>query len=94
MDFMHLGPLGTVCCLAAVQVLGLVSAVVARCGEGSMHQDCCQRVFVGCLVLMALTTIAALTMGPGSGMACGTTLALMVLAATWDFGTSRPAARP
>lgn len=72
--------------LAVIQAAGLLSACAARLGEGSVRQACCQWLFFGCLSLVGLATMVALAVGPEACLASGTTLAVMVLTATWDFG--------
>lgn len=79
------------CCLGAVQVLGLLSAALARLGEGSRRQVVCQRLFLACLGLVGLGTIVSLGMPSGWWVASGSTLSLMVVTATWDCGRTRPA---
>ena len=71
--------------MAIIQVAGLASAWLARVGEGSARQAHYQGAFLVLLALMGLTTVAAAVWGPGPCLMSGTTLAVMVLAATWDF---------
>ncbi len=83
------GPSTASWCLAGVQVMGLTSAWLTRL----THQSACaasyQRVFYLFMGLVGVATMAALVMGPGRCIACGATLSVMVLAATWDFGAGR-----
>jgi hypothetical protein len=72
--------------LAVIQVIGLASACLARMGEGSIRQTSCQRLFLGCLALVGVSTMLAMHVGPGACIVSGATLAAMVLTATWDFG--------
>jgi hypothetical protein len=70
-----------------IQVFGLVSATIARLGEGSGCQTLCQRVFLACLGLVGVATAVSVgLLAPGAWVACGATLSLMVLMATCDFG--------
>jgi len=69
----------------SAQIIGLVAAWVTRRSEGSAHQTCCQRVFVGSLLLVGLTTIACVSLGAGYWLCCGTTLSIMVVGATCEF---------
>jgi len=62
-----------------------LSAWLARLSEGSARQAACQRFFLACLLLVGLGTIASLALVPTYWVASGTTLSLMVLAATCDF---------
>jgi hypothetical protein len=43
-------------------------------------------LFLGCLALVGAGTMIALAIGPGTCVASGATMAVMVLTATWDFG--------
>jgi hypothetical protein len=72
--------------LAIIQTIGLASACLARMGEGSIRQASCQRLFLGCLAMVGVSTMLALHVGPGACIGSGATLAVMVLTATWDFG--------
>jgi hypothetical protein len=75
--------------LVSVQVLGLLSATLARLTEGSSYQGSSHRLFLGCLALVGLTTMGALILvGSGGWLTSGTTFSLMVLAATCDFRRS------
>lgn len=75
-------------CLAAVLFVGLVGACVARLGEGSLRQTPCQCVFLCCMALVGAAALASACVGPGACLTSGTTLAVMVLGATYDFGTT------
>jgi len=75
--------------LIAVQVLGLLSAWVARLSEGARCRGYAQCVFLGCLVVVAGTTIVALGLGPGYWLITGMTFPLMVLTVTCDFSHTR-----
>jgi hypothetical protein len=68
-----------------VQVAGLVSAWLARLSEGSRSQASCQWLFLACLGLMGLTTMASVALGARYWLASGITLTVMVLGAVWDF---------
>jgi hypothetical protein len=76
--------------LGSIQIVGLISAWLARFSEGSRRQSCCHRLFLGCLGLIGLTTMATLALGPKYWLPSGMTLSVMVLGAVWDF---RPEAR-
>ena len=78
--------------LIAVQLLGVLSACVARLSEGSSRQAISQGAFFGTLSLMGPATMVALAVGPGCWLACSTSLAVMVLMVTCDFRGSREAA--
>jgi len=74
---------------AGIEALGLASAWLARIGEGSPRQGSFQRLFLGCLGVVGVAGILSLELPPGYWLSCGATLALMVLAATCDFHTTR-----
>jgi hypothetical protein len=71
--------------IVVVQVLGLLSAGLARFSEGSRGQVACQWLFFACLILVGLTTMAALGFGPGHWILLGATFSTMVLSVTCDF---------
>jgi hypothetical protein len=77
--------------LGVIQVVGLLSAWLARLNEGSTRQVWCHWLFVACLALIGLATMAFVAIGARYWLASGTTLSVMVLAAVWDF---RPHASP
>jgi hypothetical protein len=77
--------------LGLVQIAGLVSAWLARLSEGSRGQASCHRLFYGCLGVIGLASMAAVTVGPRHLLVSCMTLSVMVLAAVWDF---RAEARP
>ncbi|HEV3005509.1 MAG TPA: hypothetical protein VGX78_13680 [Pirellulales bacterium] len=72
--------------LVAVQAIGLAAACLTRIGERSARQASYHRIFWGCLSLAGLATFISMLVGPGTCLASGATLALMLLTATWDFG--------
>ncbi len=71
--------------LGLAQFVGLASAWLARLTEGSKSQAPCQWLFLSSLGLVGLLTMTAVALGPRYWLACGGTLAVMVLAAIWDF---------
>jgi hypothetical protein len=71
--------------LGLIQIAGLTSAWLARFSEGSKRQACCHWVFLACLGLIGLTTMASLALGPKYWLPSGMTLSIMVLGAVWDF---------
>ncbi len=83
-----LDPAGLFWCLAAIHFVGLLSACLTRLSEGSSGHARFQRVFVGCLALAGLATLASLALGPNLCMVSGATLVITVLTATWDVGTA------
>ncbi|HEX7450179.1 MAG TPA: hypothetical protein VF306_21650 [Pirellulales bacterium] len=83
-----LNPVWLFWCLAVVHGVGLLSACLTRLSEGSAGHARLQRVFVGCLSLAGLATMASLTLGPNTCMVSGATLVVTILMATWDMGTA------
>jgi hypothetical protein len=77
--------------LAGVQTLGLASAWFARIHQGSHRQSGSQWLFLTLLALVGATTLAAALTSPAGSVVCGTTLAVMVLTAVWDFDSGRKA---
>jgi hypothetical protein len=76
--------------MLSVQVVGFVSAWLARFSEGSKHQTRCQWFFMLSLLAMGGLTMAAATgLQPPYWLAPATTLALMILVAICDFSHSR-----
>ena len=71
---------------AAVEVVGLASACLARLSEGSPSQASYQAFFFAALLLVGVTALAALSAGLGQWLLLGVTLSVMVLTVTWDFG--------
>lgn len=76
--------------LWSVQLLGLVSAWLARAAEGSQRQGRCQCLFLACLAVVGLATIASLQLNAGGWYLSGISLSLMVLATTCELGAQRP----
>jgi len=83
----YLEPSFLVWSLGVIQILGLISAWLARLSEGSASQASCQRLFIACLALVGLTTMASIALSPTPKywLASGVTLGVMILAAIWDF---------
>jgi hypothetical protein len=68
----------------AVQAIGLMTAFLARTSEGSL-QILFQRFFFVCLTAVGVGTVGAWAAGPCFCLVSGTTMAVMVLTAVWDF---------
>ncbi|MGH7195014.1 MAG: hypothetical protein ACREJM_15990, partial [Candidatus Saccharimonadales bacterium] len=75
-------------CLTVVHLVGLMSACLTRLSEGSLGHARFQRVFVGCLALTGLATLASLSLGPNFCMVSRAALVVTILTATWDVGTA------
>ncbi len=78
-------------CLGLIQIIGLLSAWLARLNEGSSRQAWCHWLFVACLAVMGMATMAFVAVGARHWLASGATLSVMVLAAVWDFRAHRGA---
>lgn len=74
--------------LLTVQIVGLMSAWLARLAEGSAQQTICQCLFLVCLAVVGVTTVTSYAAQQGGWFLCGTTLSVMVLVATWDLSGS------
>ncbi len=75
--------------LTVIQSCGLVSAWLTRRHAGSRQQSACERLFLTLLVLVGISTLAAMLQGRGSyWIVGGATLGVMVLMAVWDFKPS------
>ena len=72
-----------------VHLAGLASAWLARASEGSRCQTSCQWLFISCLGAVGLATIVSHQLGAGLWVISGTTLSVMVVAATYDVGHGR-----
>ncbi|NIP86220.1 MAG: hypothetical protein GTO03_11900 [Planctomycetales bacterium] len=85
--------------LGAVQILGLVGAVMARATENSSNYALWLGFFISCLIAVAATAMICLWLPCGLGTLSGFTLGAMLIAATGDFGSreglaARQASRP
>lgn len=75
--------------MAAMNGLGLASSLIARACLGTRWQALGHRFFWLCLCLVGLLTPLACTWGVAWCLVCGTTLAVMAVAAVVDFETTR-----
>lgn len=78
-------PLMAIGLLAVAQIVGLASAAGARWSAGSRGQTFFQGLFLILFVALGLVTMGSVLVGPGYVLACGTSLSVMVLAATWEL---------
>jgi cell division protein FtsW (lipid II flippase) len=77
-------------CLFAIQLVGLVSMVLARMPETSSLHAFCRTCFLACLVVVGLATIAATIDCHSSSWAwCATIFSVMAVGATADLGPAR-----
>jgi hypothetical protein len=78
--------------LVSLQACGLAIACAARVFEGCRHQSIIQNLFLVVLALTGATNVATFAVGPGWWLTSSTTLALMILIATWDVRSGRESA--
>lgn len=83
----------TGCLLVLLQAAGLLVAWLARASEETRFRPLCYLLFWGFFGLVGLTTMTMIATSTSGGLFCGSTLALMTLSATCDFGQAptRPA---
>ena len=77
---------------AAMQILGIVSACVARLCDGTPREIVGQRFFLLVMLLMGIATLASLAVSPDYWLACSATLAVMVLTVVYNFHGGRESA--
>ncbi|MDZ4820575.1 MAG: hypothetical protein SGJ20_16540 [Planctomycetota bacterium] len=75
-------------CFALIEACGLITAVVARVGEGSHRQIVLHRLFMLFLVLNGAGAMLAVRIGPGLWLSSAATLGVMIVAAVCDFRQS------
>ncbi|REK15576.1 MAG: hypothetical protein DWQ37_09295 [Planctomycetota bacterium] len=66
---------------------GLFSTLLVRTSEGSNWRAWYQWQFFACLAIVGLLTMVSVALGAEHWLAFATTLAVMILAAVWDFGS-------
>ncbi len=72
--------------ILTIQIAGILATGLARLGEGSSWQTCCQRLYFASLALVGLVTVVGIGCNPGYWMASGTTLSIMIVSAVFDRG--------
>jgi len=72
--------------LGVIQVLGLISAFATRLGRQAHRLNAIQSVFLVCLSMVALSTVAMVGVRSIGWMTSGVTFSLMVVTAVWDVG--------
>lgn len=77
-------------CLFAIQIVGLVSMVLARMPHCSPLHAFCRTCFLGCLVVVGLALLATATSHSSNWAWCGTVFSIMAVGATADLGTTAP----
>lgn len=75
--------------LASIQIVGAITALLARLGERSAFQSSCHWLFMAAMLVAGIATAASLAMGPGVALIGGASLAVMAVAAVCEL---RPAA--
>ena len=73
----------------AIQAAGAISVVAIRLTERSWSGVLFRRMFFVCLLAVGLATMLALSHGAAAWLPCASTLGLMSVGATVDFGSSR-----
>lgn len=71
--------------LIATQAAGVLGTLVARLGERSWGAAVFQRTFFISLAAIALSTVLAISLQPGSWLSGAAMLGLMAVGATLDF---------
>lgn len=79
----------TLCLLGALQILGVVTAGLARAVEGTRHERLGQWLCLGGLAVVGGFCGAAVRIGPDAAAACATTLAVMTMIAVADIPPRR-----
>ena len=69
-----------------IQVVGILATILARLGEGSDWQTCCQRLFIVSLAMVGLATVVAAGWLHGFYTLSGVTLSVMIVSAVFDRG--------
>jgi hypothetical protein len=72
--------------LLLIPAVGVLSALSARRGIGTLRQAARHRVFWGFFLLAGIASIAATLFQHGCCLACGTLVTVMALTATYDHG--------
>jgi hypothetical protein len=72
--------------LVSVQVLGFLSAALARTSIGRGHQTFCQHLFFASFIGVAISTIGCLAIGSLWWVFSAGMLGWMSVLATWDPG--------
>jgi len=72
--------------LMLIQFLGLASIVLGRLPRPGKTHDYCRGIYLGCLTVLAAATFGAVVCDSGWWAWCGTTLSLMAVGGTLDFG--------
>lgn len=79
-------------CLFAIQLVGLISMVLARMPETSSLHAFCRTCFLVCLIVVGLATIGtAIDCQTSCWAWCATIFSVMAVGATADLGPARAA---
>jgi len=79
-------PQNLVWLFAAVHLVGLLSAPLARLAEHRAGFGSMQWLFFGAMVVIAAATLVCLVFGCAAWVLSGATLSFMLVAAVWDPG--------
>jgi hypothetical protein len=74
--------------MLAIQMVGLVSMVLARMPHTSSMHAVCRLLFLGCLVVVGLTTVVAMGCHNSCWAWSGTVFSIMAVGATADSGSA------
>lgn len=75
-------------CALVIQMVGLVSMVLARMPHSSAVHSICRAFFFCCLVLVGLTTVLAMGCHSSCWAWFGTVFSIMAVGASADLGTA------
>lgn len=70
-----------------VQMAGLASIVLGRLPRPGKTHDYCRGIYLGCLAVLAMATLAAVMWESSWWAWCGTTFSLMAVGGTLDLGS-------
>ena len=70
----------------AIQMIGLVSMVLARMPHFTLLHSACRSLFLGCLVAVGISTVYAMGCHSSCWAWFGTVFSVMAVGATADFG--------
>jgi hypothetical protein len=76
--------------MVSVQILGFLSASLARASVGQAHQTFCQHLFFASFIGVAIATMSCLAMGSLWWVFSAGMFGWMAIAATWDAGHKTP----
>jgi hypothetical protein len=75
--------------IAAVQLIGMASALLARLSRGSVHQRGCQRLFFVSLIALGGATMMSLRLTPACWLVSAVIFTLTIMIVVCDFSRGR-----